>query len=156
RPHAKSALTRAGRGPRLGPSRRKSYCPGELRPMDFLDLLTLLRDTHVNYRGPEQEALESQLRDATSPLMVRLVQEFGRVVVLDASLGEAHGDSPFNIDLFLRAAWKKMATSLGHFFDDSAFHPEQIAQLLKSEEPLLFCFLKVGLLSHRDLERLRG
>src|SRR6476661_8155607 len=121
--------------------------------MEFASLCRLLRDQHLNYRGPDFEAFADELRDSRSFLLHELRREFGRVVVLDLEDGVTPAGT-FDIELFLHVAWKEMATALGHYHDEGAFHPEQIAQLLKSEEPLLFCMLSVHHLSKEDLHRL--
>jgi serine phosphatase RsbU (regulator of sigma subunit) len=123
--------------------------------VEFSALCRQLHSQHLNYWGPDFEELQRDLRDSRSLLSQELRREFGRVVVLDLEDG-ATAMSPFDIERFLQAAWKEMATALGHYHDDTAFHPEQIAQLLKSEDPLLFCFLNVHKLSADDLHRLRG
>jgi serine phosphatase RsbU (regulator of sigma subunit) len=123
--------------------------------MELTDLCRFLRDQHMHYRGPDVEAVQKELRDSRSLLVQELHRDFGRVVVLDLADGVT-STGAFDIELFLRAAWKQMAAALGHYHEEGAFHPEQIAQLLKSEEPLLFCFLSVNLLSEDDVHRLRG
>jgi serine phosphatase RsbU (regulator of sigma subunit) len=122
---------------------------------DFLSLVGLLQGQHVNYKGPHQPRLEAALRDPASELRVALAKSFHRVVLLDADAGrDAQG--VFDIERFLEAAWIQLATEFGHYFDREVFHPEQIAQLLKSEPASLFCLLHVELLSEDDLHRLRG
>jgi serine phosphatase RsbU (regulator of sigma subunit) len=123
--------------------------------VEFTAFCRQLHSQHLNYRGPDAEEVQKELRDSRSLLSQELLREFGRVVVLDLENGVIAGGT-FDIERFLQAAWKQMATALGHYHDDAAFHPEQIAQLLKSEDPLLFCFLNVHKLSAEDLHRLRG
>jgi serine phosphatase RsbU (regulator of sigma subunit) len=123
--------------------------------LEIATLCRLLRSEHINYRGPDVAVVQGELRDSRSPLVRELQNEFGRVVVLDLQEG-INAAGTFDIERFLERAWKQMASALGHYHDEAAFHPEQIGQLLKSEDPVLFCLLNVQHLTETDLHRLRG
>lgn len=123
--------------------------------MQFAWLPERLRGQHINYKGQMLDELRQQLSRSGSPLERELSQQFFRIVVLDAAEG-LDGSGRFDMERFLQQAWKQLAAAFDHYFDADAFHPEQIAQLLKTEQQSLFCFFGVHLLSEDDLHRLRG
>lgn len=125
---------------------------GEKSPLAMLP--QLLKEQNVNFRGPSWQSVQADLRNPDTALSRRLRQDFHRVIVLDAIEGEH--DGAFHMDRFLRDCWARIAAAFGLPYDSQAFHPQQIAQALKSEEPALFCFVDVHRLSEDELHQLRG
>ena len=62
----------------------------------------------------------------------------------------------FDIERYLQAAWKQMATALGHYHDEAAFHPEQIRSCSRARIRSCSVSLMSNIFPADDLHRLRG
>ncbi len=119
---------------------------------EFRRLAEILPEQHVHYTGPLLTEIQADLLKEESVGRPILQPGFQGIVVLDA----AHQQSLLQIDAFLRYAYVCICEAFGHNTDTAAFHPEQVAQVLKDESTSLFCFLNVQRFSEEDLHRLRG
>lgn len=120
----------------------------------LFELPEILQTQHVNYSGGQWRRLQDALRDPESDVFRMLCQEFPHVIVLDVEAGR-HGDH-LDMDTFLRNAWERICRELELPHAAGTFHPQQIAETLKSEAPALFCILNVQWLSEQEIHQLRG
>jgi sigma-B regulation protein RsbU (phosphoserine phosphatase) len=128
--------------------------PGSRETEQFLFLVEALQEQHRIVGGLRSGELQRQLCDQRSLLWQRLTDAFHRVVVLDCEWGLRSGK--FDMDSFLLKTWREISQTFDLPFDERIFHPEQISQALKSEQPTLFCVLNVQWLDEQNVHRLRG
>jgi hypothetical protein len=84
-----------------------------------------------------------------------LMLGFSRLAVVDAALAVSP-NSGFDFSDFLGVVAHAIVDALRLHLDAEELHPEELAQLLKDESRMLFCFLSVDLLSDTNFQRLRG
>lgn len=119
-----------------------------------------LKDCDVYYDGELCADLERALKDDSSATKASaettaLMRNFSALAVIDAS-STVNQDGAFDFDQFVQHIGSRLAGALRLPLPPEKLHHEEVAQLLKDEKRVLFCFLSVGLLSGERFQRLRG
>jgi hypothetical protein len=118
-----------------------------------LVLLTyVLQSRHAHYAQPNAEFL-AQLFDALSDVRRQLAGNFSQVIVVD--VGQCLDGGRLDFQLLLRRLRDEMFAAFQLQTDASTFHEQQIVQVLKDEDPSLFCFVNVQHFVEGDVQRLR-
>jgi hypothetical protein len=114
-----------------------------------------LEVNHLFLDRVETTGLQQHLLVPDSPTRQVLATGFHRLVVLDAVRG-LDGGGRFDLQLFLRYVHDELVKVFDLYFEDDAYHLENIAQVLKDEPRSLFCFLNLQHVPIDELRRLRG
>jgi hypothetical protein len=114
-----------------------------------------LASDHVRCREPEASFLQSALRDTGSSARAVLAQGFHTLLTIEASQGLGVDDRFDYQARFLPYLREVLFAAFGVEATDY-FHPEQVPQVLKDEEPSLFCFLDARFIPEPEIQRLRG
>ncbi len=115
----------------------------------------LLESNHVKWDNAERHGMIEEILKPDADLRGLLGRGFYRVVVLDA----AHGLGPgglFDDHQFLEAVRAKFVHAFGLRLDGTAFHIEDIFQMLKDEKRSLFCFANFQLIPVVHFRTVRG
>jgi pSer/pThr/pTyr-binding forkhead associated (FHA) protein len=115
----------------------------------------LLESNHVKWDNAERHGLIEEILKPDADHRGLLGRGFYRVVVLDA----AHGLGPaglFDDHQFLEAVRAELVHAFGLRLDGTAFHIEDIFQMLKDEKRSLFCFANFQLIPVVHFRTVRG
>jgi serine phosphatase RsbU (regulator of sigma subunit) len=115
-----------------------------------------LVSNHVRaeYTPERYQALVDQLHDRHSRTRLILARGFYRFVLLDAKAG-LDGAGRFDLEQFLGEAVRQLVQAFHLDPPQTAFAPEDMAQILKDERRSLFCFVNAQLIPEVQLTRLR-
>ncbi len=115
----------------------------------------LLESNHVKWDNADHRGLIDEILKPDTDLRGVLGTGFYRLVVLDA----AHGLGPaglFDEHQFLEAVRAELVHAFGLRLDGTAFHIEDIFQMLKDEQRSLFCFVNFQLIPVVHFRTVRG
>jgi hypothetical protein len=115
----------------------------------------LLESNHVKWDNAERQGLIDRILKPDPDVRDTLGAGFYRLVVLDA----ARGLGPrglFDDQQFVEAVRAELVHSFGLRLDDTAFHIEDIFQMLKDEQRSLFCFANFQLIPVVHFRTVRG
>jgi pSer/pThr/pTyr-binding forkhead associated (FHA) protein len=115
----------------------------------------LLETNHVKWDHAEQRGLIDEVLKPGSPIKDLLGEGFHRLVVLDASWGIGP-EGAFDDHRFLEALRAGIVQAFGLPLDGTAFHIEDIFQMLKDEQRSLICFVNFQLIPSVHFRTLRG
>jgi pSer/pThr/pTyr-binding forkhead associated (FHA) protein len=115
----------------------------------------LLESNHVKRDNAEQQGLIDRILEPDPDVRDTLGAGFYRLVVLDAARGLGPSGL-FDDQQFVEAVRAELVHSFGLRLDNTAFHIEDIFQMLKDEQRSLFCFANFQLLPVVHFRTVRG